>query len=181
MAYDKNTRYEVLCEDRQMQCFLRYFLQVHGANHRRIFFHRMAMGEGCGEERVRQEYPRLVQILRARRGQNVIGLVCIDADICTLQKRVQQLQEACKQQGVTTSEQEKIIKFIPKRNIETWINWYDGVDGVDEETIYPHNRGEESTCKPAAEKMAWDFKNGQVTEDVLPSICFAYNEYCRCL
>lgn len=180
MASDKNTRYEVLCEDRQMQCFLRYFLQAHGANHRRIFFHKMAMGEGCGEERVRQDYPEFIRVLRARRGQNVIGIVCMDADIYTLQKRVQQLKEACAQKEITFSDQKKVVRFIPKRNIETWINWYDGVADVDEETNYPHNRGEESECRHAAEAMAEQFKSGQLSKDVLPSIRFAYQEYCGC-
>lgn len=60
MRYDGDTRYLILCEDRQTACYLRYFLYGHGANSHKITVKKLAMGQGCGEQRVREKFPEFV-------------------------------------------------------------------------------------------------------------------------
>ena len=104
-------------------------------------------------------------------------VVAIDADTKTCTERKERLHKSCEVASVEPrQETDKLMLFIPKRNIETWIKFYDG-KSVDEEHDYAHFlNGHESDCYPAADKMSEEFSTGAVSA-VLPSLHDAYTDY----
>ena len=181
MNFEKH-RYEVLCEDQQMACFVRYFLIAHGANPRKIFVWDLPM-QGCGEQYVREKYPQLLQTMRSRNYEkNWIGIVCTDADTRTVQERIGKLKDQCEAAEIQSRSGETVMMFIPKRNIETWIRWYEGKRDTNESEDYGHfYRNRESDCKPAAVAMAQNFRSGVFPDGTLGSVVLAYEEYRRLL
>ena len=60
-----------------------------------------------------------------------------DADTGTTQARRAQLEAACEREGVPRrQEDDRALLIIPRRNIETWFAYLDGID-VDESNRYP--------------------------------------------
>ena len=105
-------------------------------------------------------------------------MVAIDADKKTVQERKLQFNDACNAVEIESrTEDDKLLIFIPKRNIETWIKYFDG-DIVDEKHDYAHYlNGHESDCYSAADKMAERFSAENFTSE-LSALQDAYNEYC---
>ena len=69
--------------------------------------------------------------------------------------------------------------FLPKRNIETWIQWLADKSAINEIDEYPHKRRKESECKPQAEKLADMFIQNTDLSFALPSVQSAKKEYDR--
>ncbi|MEH2297833.1 MAG: hypothetical protein V7K88_01855 [Nostoc sp.] len=142
----------VLCEDRQHEVFARHFLKKRGfrGNIRLII---CPDGSQSAEQYVRLCYPKEVKAYRSKGTYLSIGLVVvIDADKKTVEERLKQLDDAL----IGDSQQirqpgEAIAIFIPKRNIETWINYLQD-ETVDEETEYS-KLNNESLCKPYVENL----------------------------
>ena len=134
---------------------------------------------GCGEQYVRQQYPKQLSFLRSRNFISNVLVVAIDADANTFLERQKQLDETCEKTNVVQrTSQDKLLLFIPKRNIETWIKFFDG-ETVDEEHDYAHFlNGHESDCYNAADKMAEEFSKQTFTSE-LSSLQFAYKEYTK--
>ena len=178
MPIDNAHRFELLCEDLQMSCFVRYFLMAHGVNRRRINTWKLPV-QGCGEQYVREQFPKMVKLLQSRNYEKgLIGIVCTDADNIEVSRRLEMLHRHCQEQRTMLQGSEALLYFIPKRNIETWIKWYEGNHDVDEQTDYGHMyRQSESLCRPAALAMARDFQQGLASKYSLPSICQAYYSY----
>jgi hypothetical protein len=118
-----------------------------------------------------------LQYLRSKNYNDVILFVCIDADNETIKHRYEQLDESCEKPGIPVrTEEDAVAYFIPKRNIETWIQWYTDTS-ANETDIYPHQRGHEADCKEQAGKMAEDFNSGVSEAGELQSITAAKKEY----
>ena len=176
MKLNKDYKYLILCEDKLTQCFVRHFLKSQGINGRKIFPFPLP-AYGCGEQYVRSKFPKELKELRSKSYDSEILVVAIDADASDYNKRKQQLVEACKLASVESfTEKDKLLIFIPKRNIETWVKYFDGED-VDENTDYAHFlNGHESDCYSAAEKMSNEFSQENIKFNIT-SLNYAYTEY----
>lgn len=172
-------KYIILCEDKLTQCYIRRFLLAQGISRRKISPVELPAA-GCGEQYVREQFPRYLQGLRSKNFNATVLVVAIDADTKTCSERKKQLKNACSDCTVAPqSKSDKLLLFIPKRAIETWIKYFDG-ETVDESHDYAHFlKGRESDCHPAADKMAHDFSQLMFSSKNLPSLQDAYNEYLR--
>ena len=86
---------------------------------------------------------------RATRANTAL-VVIIDADIFTIDKRIEQLGRELKDAGLSPrTPNEQIIYLIPRRNIETWVLYLTGSQ-VDEETDYKPESGIDSKLRDAA-------------------------------
>ena len=177
MKLSKKHKYTVLCEDKLTHCFIRRFLLAQGINGRKIFPLPLP-ADGCGEQYVRMQFPKQLRALRSKSFDSNVLIVAIDADKKTVQERKLQFNDACNAVEIEArTEDDKLLIFIPKRNIETWIKYFDG-DIVDEEHDYAHYlNGHESDCYSAADKMAESFSTENFTSE-LSALQDAYNEYC---
>lgn len=178
MKLSKDYKYNILCEDKLTHCFIRRFLISQGVNSRKINALPLPAA-GCGEQYVRTQYPKQLSYLRSTSYISNVLVVAIDADFNTCIERQKQLDEACGDAGVDKcTAKDKLLLFVPKRNIETWIKHFDGV-AVDEEHDYAHFlNGHESDCYNAADKMADEFSSPSFSS-VLSSLQFAYQEYTK--
>lgn len=176
MKLSKTHKYTILCEDKLTHCYVRHFLIAQGISGRKIFPLPLP-ADGCGEQYVRQEFPKYLSVLRSKNFDSNVLVVALDADKRTLLERKNQLDDACNAADVPLrSESDRLLVFIPKRNIETWIKYFDGAT-VNEEEDYAHFlNGHESDCYPAAEKMATEFSVENFIFE-LPSLQSAHNEY----
>ena len=165
MKLSKTHKYTVLCEDKQTQCYIRRFLLAQGVSGRKIFPLALPR-EGCGEQYVRLQFPKYLHALRSRNFDSNVLVVSIDADKKSCSDRRLQLDKICADADVAQrTETDKVLLFIPKRNIETWIKYFEG-ETVDEEHDYAHFlTGHESDCYPAADKMSEVKKNRLLHEE----------------
>lgn len=177
MRLSKTHKYVILCEDKLMACYIRRFLREQGINGRKISTIALP-ANGCGEQYVRLQFPRYLRGLRSKNFDANVLVVVIDADRESCTKRKKQLKDACTASNVALwSKDDKLLLFVPKRNIETWIKHFNG-DVVDENDDYAHFlNGHESDCYPAAKKMSDAFSCSFSCK--LPSLQDAYNEYVR--
>ena len=176
MKLSKTHKYIVLCEDKQSLCYIRRFLLTQGIDGRKIFMLALP-ASGCGEQYVRIQFPKYLKLLRSRNFDSNVFVVAIDADKKTYSERKMQLENTCQSANMPLVQKtDKLLLFIPKRNIETWIKYYRN-ESVDEEQDYAHFlNGHESDCYTAADKMSNDFSLGTVS-DVLPSLQESYRNY----
>lgn len=176
MKLSKDYKYNILCEDKLTHCFIRRFLISQGVNARKINALPLPAA-GCGEQYVRAQYPKQLSYLRSTSYVSNILIVAIDADFNTCMERQKQLDEACGNAGVDKrNSKDKLLLLVPKRNIETWIKYFDG-ETVDEEYDYAHFlNGHESDCYNSADKMSAEFSQTTFSSE-LSSLQFAYQEY----
>ncbi len=153
----------ILCEDRQHEVFIRHFFKKrYGVTERQIRVLICPQGKGAGEQFVRREYPMQVKVLRQKHHLSKALVVMIDADILTVLERLNQLLPL-------PDENEKVVRLVPKRNIETWIHYLnDDLPLVNETDIY-HKLDKESDCKQGVEKLVGFCVNG-LPVDCLPSL-----------
>jgi hypothetical protein len=167
----------ILCEDRQQEVFTRCFLISRGVNPHRIYPRTCKKGKQAGEQFVRQEYPREVLGYRRNSGRLSAGLVVMtDADVREVANRLNQLDAALIERNIPSRKTtERIGIFIPKRNIETWINYLMG-QTVTENDLYPHLK-RESECIPFVEALARS--DAPLPQDAPPSLKTACDELSR--
>ena len=168
--------YKILCEDKLTQCYIRRFLTAQGISGRRI--HSLPLpAAGCGEQYVRQQYPKYLKALRTNNFNSNILIVAIDADTKTFKERKKQLEESCIMCGIPSrTKKDKLLIFIPKRNIEKWVKYFYG-ESVDEETDCSHFlNGHESDCYKAADNMS-DLFSKENFDSTLTALQDAYEEY----
>ncbi len=139
----------IVCEDTQQEVFIRYWLENKGLNPRKLRVVKHSLGQGSGEQFVRDRYPIEVGEMRRVGTHRPIGLslaIMIDADTATVQDRHEALNATLVQAGQPLREStEKIAILVPKRNIETWIHYLQGTD-VNETDSY-RKLNKPSDCK----------------------------------
>lgn len=171
MTLNKKYQYIILCEDKQTECFLRHFLVALGVNSRKVHADfTCSKGEGgCGLQFVRDNFSRNLNLVKTKTVSRVL-IVAIDADASSLEDRKNELKKVAEY-----TKDDPLILFIPKRNIETWIENYKGTQ-VSEEVAYPHQYGKEKEyCADSAKAMAEAFKNND--RQALPSLQDALESY----
>lgn len=175
MKLSNKYQYVILCEDSQMDTFIRSFLKYFDICSRKIRTVPIPAGCGCGEAHVRKSFPKEVQILVSSKYKKSVLVVCIDADSYLYEVRMKELSEAIKELSIKI-EEEMILVWIPKREIETWISFFRG-DATDEEMIFIHN-GKPKACRNEAKEM-YQYCIGihDTHLSALPSIIRAKDEF----
>ncbi|MBK1989713.1 hypothetical protein A0J48_019610 [Sphaerospermopsis aphanizomenoides BCCUSP55] len=176
----KRVQIVILCEDKQQEVFAIHFLQKRG-----FIIDRNIRTEicpkGAGEQFVREKYAKeVVEYRRQKNKRAGMLIVLIDADKKTIEERLQQLNDTLKENSQSLRQaNEAIAVFIPKRNIETWINYLQG-NNVDEETEYPKLK-KQSECKPNVEQLVNQCYQGTLDNNAPPSLKAACGELQRIL
>lgn len=162
----KASRIVVLCEDKLQAVVVRRFLTKgwgHGPRTVRVI-PPPAGREGSGEKYVRDQYPVQLKECRGRHASTIL-IVVIDADRESVKKHHDELSQACQQTDngpAPRTDDEPVVHVIPKRNMETWLAYLDGVS-VDETTDYKKGkylyRGNESACHGLVDVLAARCKN----------------------
>lgn len=158
----------VLAEDERHVRFVSRHLRRLGYTNHEIRVEPLPSGRGCGEQWVRERYPRAVKALRSRatRARSAL-VVAIDADTEPVSRRLQQLRESLRDTGqADRGDTEAIAHLIPKRSVETWILCLSGQD-VDEDTNYRRVTGVDDLI-PAAAASFFDWSRPNT---VPPSRC----------
>ena len=169
----------LLCEDLQTDMFLRRFLRCRFGRgfRRRIHSVPFAAGSGSGEQRVREQFPDQLQLVRDRRG--VVLIAVTDADTESAEARRTQLQQQCAGRGITAvRDSDPVLVVVPRRSIETWFHYLSGHE-FDETTRYRHLR-READCEPLADRL-YDMchKQQKLAEPAPASLVEACQEYPR--
>jgi hypothetical protein len=127
----------ILCEDQQQEVFARHFFMEKGFSRHSIRSRICAKGKQSAEQYVRDQYPIEVQAYRRKAMYMGLALsVSIDADRRQVIERKQQMDKALIDNGLEARKvSEKIVVWVPKRNIETWIHFLMDND-VDENSEY---------------------------------------------
>ncbi|RKH69267.1 hypothetical protein D7X55_07955 [Corallococcus sp. AB049A] len=114
---------------------------------------------------------------------NAALIIHVDADPAnSVQYRWQQLDAALKEQRqAPVTDNERIARLVPKRNIETWIRFYLNGPPVDEVQAYPKYTGTESACWPAAEAFAQDAAGNVQPPQAPGSLLLGLDEFRRVL
>ena len=167
----------VVCEDIQQEAFVRRYLAKRGFDKRRIYVRKSPAGKGSGEQFVREQLSKEVREFRRRSSyQEGVALVAvIDADTLSVNTRLTQINSALVGEGLAEIRtDERIAVFIPKRNIETWIQFARDRT-VNEETLYPKLKTP-SSCKEEVNLYVDTICRGGIPDDALPSLVHACNE-----
>lgn len=171
----------VLAEDERHQRLVRQYLHRLGRSRHEIRFEPLPNGRGCGEQWVRERYPKAVISYRGRSARAETALiVAIDADTGDADRRLRQFREALEQAGFgARTEDEAIVHLIPKRNVETWVLCLSG-RRVDENTDYSKEGGIDELIKPAAITFfSWSRPNATPPAPCVPSLLAAIPEVRR--
>jgi hypothetical protein len=145
-------RITVLCEDKNQWDFICAYVKLLGADNRKI-----TRLPAHNNATVLRYYPSAVKSYRQYAAQNIILVVMIDADEKTIQERVREFDEKLdiekyKLNQDTRFGNEKILLFVPIRNIESWFHYIDknnidveilkDKDGkvISYKNLYPNNK-----------------------------------------
>lgn len=77
---NKDAQYIILCEDKQTQCFLRYFLTKHLIKREKIRCLPLPI-QGSGEQYVRESYPVELQKMRSKNFNNIVLFVYTECSL----------------------------------------------------------------------------------------------------
>ena len=180
MKLSAGYQYTILCEDEKTKAFITNILVSQGINRHRISTDVAPSGTGSGEAYVRKQYKINLRAIRRFNYNARTLIVCTDADVHSLEERKLSFSNECSNvepEIYDRTKKEPVIIWIPKRNIETWIEFFkhDG-NGVNEEAQYKINN-KNVKCKEEARKMS-DFLQGKRDyKDYLSSLEDAYEEY----
>jgi len=139
----------VLAEGRRDHRFVWRYLREAGYEPRQIRPEPVPKDKGgAGDRWVLDRYAGAVMEYRQRAAKTAL-IVVIDADTGETTRRSQQLRDALGKNF--RKEDEFIVHFIPRRNIETWILCLNGKE-VDEEKDYRDEKCDD-LIEPAAERF----------------------------
>ncbi|MDY6782314.1 MAG: hypothetical protein SW833_07150 [Cyanobacteriota bacterium] len=172
----------ILCEDRQQEVFARYFLKKRGFTGK-IRVNCCPPGSQSAEQYVRTQYPVEVKAYRQNKNRVSIGLVVlIDADKETSKQHFKELEDALENDSQQNRQSDEAIAiFVPKRNIETWIDYLRDYKNVNEEDEYLKFTKNEASCKPDVGKLAERCRSQDLPKNAPPSLKNACEELQRLL
>lgn len=135
-------------------------------------------GKGSGEQYVRKELVKEIELFRQRSSYGKGGkalVVIIDADTYSVDDRLKQIHADLQNQGLDPiGQDEKIAVFVPKRNIETWIQ-YARKKAADESEVYP-KLPTPKNCKTAVDVFVRKICKDPWPEDIPSSLKHACSE-----
>ena len=173
-------QYRVICEDKQMEIFARRFLENQGIDVCRKVYFDIAPNKECGEAYVKRNLPKHMQVIRSMNYNRIAVIAFTDADTETVEDRRNRLLDELSEKGIAFDKSKDLMfALIPKRNIETWIVYFEDENAnIGEDKDYGHLRNP-ATCKPMAIKMSEKLKRGELSHNRLSSLAFAQKEYDR--
>ena len=125
----------LLCEDSQTDAFVRRFLKHRNFRSRDIRTLPLPSGRHSGEQWVRERYPDELRAIRGR--QNAYLIVVTDADTHATETRRTQLDAECDEKQIPRrDDDDPVLVIVPRRNIETWLEYLGTGNAVDENTTY---------------------------------------------
>ncbi len=165
----------ILCEDKQHAAFIRRFFGSAGWNLNEIRVEKNSMGQGSGEQWVRTRFPKELQEIRRRHVRSAL-ITMIDADNQSIEDRFSGLDSECAKAGISSRNQDDpVAVFIPRRNIETWIE-YLSENEVDEWETYP-KLTRERECADQVRKLKEMCDTGNLRPPAPQSLEIACEEY----
>lgn len=178
MKLSDRYQYYILCEDAQMDSFINAFLKCNGISSRKRYTIPIPAGQGCGEAFVRRKLPTEIKMLHSKNYNNLAVIACTDADKLSVANREKMLiDEVKKEFPKWENKDEMLIVWIPKKEIETWIEFFKDPE-VDEEMEFKHS-GKPIECTDEARKM-YKYCSGEVRyENALSSLTKAKDEFGR--
>ena len=179
MKLSNGYQYHVLCEDAQMKTFILGVLSYHKIPSGKISVSNIPCGQGSGAAFVRKELSKEIQILKATNYLRRVLIVCIDADAYTVEERMRELHKTIEKVIPKWKREDDFVMFwIPKHQIETWIKHLSG-ESVDEEMTFIHS-GKPVNCKSEAERFAMYCQDLEEIEcPMVNSLSSAKKEYIR--
>ncbi|MBR1478440.1 MAG: hypothetical protein IJ608_10830 [Lachnospiraceae bacterium] len=182
MKLNKKYQYIIFCEDDKTRSFIINILVSQGININKIRSDVAPSGRGSGEAYVRNSYRRNLSTLRKFNYNSIALIVCTDADTHSIDEIYKSFSDECTKvepKMEDRTDKEPVLIWIPKRHIETWIEFFknNGV-GVNEERKYKIN-SQNVRCKEEANKMSEFLQGNRVYKEYLPSLEAAYVEYER--
>ena len=169
-------RIVLLCEDSQTDAFVRRFLRPRFKS-RDITTLPLPVGQGSGEQWVRERYTAELQAIRRR--QSAYLIVVTDADAGTTAARRRRLDDECQQEDVPVrTGDDPVIIAVPRRNIETWLAYLGGAE-VDETASYPRLQRERDCGEHARTLYSMCHETQRLREPAPPSLHEACEEYTR--
>ncbi len=177
MAKKKGVRVTIVVEDERLERFSRNVLLEFGFNRHELRVVPYPVGRGSAKDWVEKQYPTEVRVLRSKAYQKLALLVGTDADERSVAERLSSLAHALQDQDLPARmDDERIVIWVPKWNIETWMLYFLG-DPRDEDHDYKHD-----VKKPdfavLAKAFATEYRqfNDDDSMDTLPSLRVAYGE-----
>ena len=192
MAMPDFSRYRVriLCEDKEHNSFVRAFFKSLGVGERKFDTCPLVDGKRSAEGHVRGLLPDALAEIR-KTSENIFLVAVSDADKNNpnLADREKQWNEALRFGGFPEiCEADRILRVIPKRNIETWFAWLDGEEAIDEAKDYKQGYKGAKAAQYGKRfyKKYKNYKEKQETacDNAPPSIrgaCFEFDRFCRAL
>lgn len=176
----------LLCEDPQTSVFVRQYLNMRRPNWRirtdPAFTYRQRKEGGIGNSYVLKRVGENVNRHRhiAKRAANTCLVIVIDADENTIEEKINQLDLQLRNQNIASiGKNERILVLVPKRNIETWIEYGQG-QIVDESTSYKKLK-QARDCKPIVKKYVTEICPNRLPEDAPQSLHHACDELAKVL
>lgn len=176
----RGVRLILLCEDDEHRRFAhRVFLGL-GVRRHELRFFVSPTGRGAADRWVRQRYPEEVRAHRRRASSQSVGLlVVIDADQQTVEHRHRQLSNELTEAHLPVrSSNERIVIWVPKRHIETWIAYLsDQVSQAVNERDDYKKRVRDANYRPPAERFIQLYRDTENRPStLLPSLFHAFVE-----
>jgi len=179
-----------LVEDRRQLQFIYRFLLAAGLGRHQVSIELSPSAQGSAEQWVRENFARQASKCRARNTRAATGMVVmLDADVRTVQERLDALDEAlkCAAQPPIDRNLDPIARLVPKRNVETWILFLStgAVHAlpIDEESDYKLTKSSEewSALTPSAAEtfFNWTRSNRALTSGLIDSLARGLKEIGR--
>ena len=167
----------LLCEDSQQEAFTRRFLEGMGWNKREIRVVKSPSAGGSAEQWVRETFPTELEVYRQRRQRAASALIAmIDADLKDVQDRIREFEEVCNSMQIPFRRDDEAVAIgVPRRNIETWIE-YLNEENVNERDTYPKLRRERE-CGQAVVRLVRFCKSTGLPDNAPPALVHACGEY----
>lgn len=178
MTPRRRVKYVLVCEDQQHEVFVCRFLKRMGlvTNNHQVRIEKSPRGVGAGDQFVRDTYVTELDAGRRIHVDRTL-LVVVDGDRHGVEKRLRQLNEACKQRGVEArSSGEQVAILVPTWNIETWIAYLSG-NSVDEGLRDYPKLARPRDCQPCVNELAEMCGRQELREPAPASLRAACREY----
>ena len=176
----KGVRLVLVCEDDEHWKFARHAFLRLGYHNRELRPFISPSGRGAAEHWVRKRYALEVRAHRRKAASQKVGLVVvIDADRETTEHRHHRLSSELADADLPKrSEDERIVIWIPRRHIETWVAYLLSNTVTEDEDWKRRMQGQD--YRPPTRRFIelYQRPNDRPT-DLLPSMSLAYEELAR--
>jgi hypothetical protein len=180
MVKKRGIRVQIIVEDETLERLVREVLRLSGFNRHELRVTPYPVGRGSAKAWVNRQYPLEVSRLRSRSYQNLAVVVGTDADEMSVQQRAAELADMLVHAKCGPRDaSERIVLWIPKWNIETWLLYFAG-DVRDEGANYKSDLGHPD-FRACAQAFADEYRQAKQnsTLQTLPSLLIAYQEAAR--